>query len=109
MKKQRNHSQLNDQEKSPERANTETDLTDTDFKMEIMKTLKELRKVIDRSLLQGSLPCHGKGAFVTQRSCELCRAGPPKMAGPQCRLLTKRGPLEEGMAIHSHTLAVRTP
>ena len=36
MKKQRNHSQLNDQEKSPERANNETDLTDTDFKMEIM-------------------------------------------------------------------------
>ena len=66
MKKQRNHFQLNDEENSPERTNNETDLTDTDFKMEIMKTLKELRKVIDRNLLQGSPPCHGRRACVTQ-------------------------------------------
>ena len=52
MKKQRKHSQLKDQENSPERTNNETDifcLTDTEFKQEIMKILKELRKAIDRN------------------------------------------------------------
>ena len=49
MKKERKHSQLKDQEYSPERTNNETDLfslTDTKFKKEVMKILKELRKAI---------------------------------------------------------------
>ena len=50
MKQQRKRSQLNDQENSPERTNNETDLIDTDFKMDIMKIFKELRKVIERNL-----------------------------------------------------------
>ena len=52
MKKQRNHSQLKDQENFPERINNETDLfslLDTDFKKEIMKILKELRRAIDKN------------------------------------------------------------
>ena len=46
MKKLRNHSHLKEQENSPEAANNEIDpgsLTDTEFKREIMKILKELR------------------------------------------------------------------
>ena len=46
MKKLRNHSQLEEQENSPEGANNETDLcslTDTKFKNEVMKILKESR------------------------------------------------------------------
>ena len=46
MKKLRNHSQLKEQENSPEEANNETDLcslTDSEFKKEIVKILKELR------------------------------------------------------------------
>ena len=46
MKKLRNHSQLKEQENSTEGANNETDLcslTDTKFKREIVKILKELR------------------------------------------------------------------
>ena len=45
-KKLRSHSQLKEQENSPERANNETDLcslTVTKFKNEIVKILKELR------------------------------------------------------------------
>ena len=52
MKKQRNHTQLKDQENSPEITNNDTDffsLIDTDFKEEIMKIMKELRKVINRN------------------------------------------------------------
>ena len=52
MKEQRNHSQLKDQENSPERTNNETDLfglINTDFQKEIMKILKEIRKAIDRN------------------------------------------------------------
>ena len=48
MKKQRNHSQLKDQENSPERTNNKTDLfnlIDIEFKKEIMKTLKKLRTI----------------------------------------------------------------
>ena len=48
MKKLRNHSQLNQQENSPKAVNNETDLcslTDLEFKMEIVKILKELRDV----------------------------------------------------------------
>ena len=46
MNKVRNHSQLKEQENSPEAANNETDLCsliDTEFKREIVKILKELR------------------------------------------------------------------
>ena len=52
MKKQRNHSQFKDQENSPEGINKETDLfslTNTKFKKEVMKILKELRKVTKRN------------------------------------------------------------
>ena len=47
-----NHSPLKDQENSPERTNNETDLfslTDTEFKKEIMKILKEFKKAINRN------------------------------------------------------------
>ena len=47
MNKLRNHSQLKEQENSPKGANNETDLcslTDTKFKKEIVKLLKELRE-----------------------------------------------------------------
>ena len=46
MKTLRSHSQLKQQEKSPEGANNEIDLcslTDTEFKKEIVKILKELK------------------------------------------------------------------
>ena len=46
IKKFSNHSQLKEQENSPEGANNEVDLcilTDTEFKKEIVKILKELR------------------------------------------------------------------
>ena len=52
MKKQRNCSQLKGQEKSPERRNNETGLSsllDPKFKKEVIKMLKELRKIIDRN------------------------------------------------------------
>ena len=52
MKKLRNHSQLKEEENSPEGGNNETDLCtliDTKFKKEIMKILKELRKATDRN------------------------------------------------------------
>ena len=44
MKKHRNHSQLKEQENSPKAVNSETDLcslTDTEFKREVVKILKE--------------------------------------------------------------------
>ena len=46
MKQLRNHSQLKEQENSPEGENNETDLcnmTDSEFKKEMLKILKELR------------------------------------------------------------------
>ena len=52
MKKHRNYFQLKDQENSPERTINETDfftLTDSEFKKEIIKILKELRKTINRN------------------------------------------------------------
>ena len=52
MKKERNHSHLKDQENSPKGTNNETDLfslIDTEFKKEVMKILKELRKAVNRS------------------------------------------------------------
>ena len=50
IKQLKNHSQLKEQENSSEAANNETDLcslTDTEFKREIVKILKELRVDID--------------------------------------------------------------
>ena len=50
MKMLRNHSQLKEQENSPEGANNETDLcslTHTEFKKEVMKMLKKLRMDIN--------------------------------------------------------------
>ena len=52
MKKQRNYSQLKEQEKSTERKSNETDLfslPDPEFKKEVLKMLKELRKTINRN------------------------------------------------------------
>ena len=51
MKKQRNFSQLEEQN-SPERTNNETDLSsllDLKFKKEVIKMLNELWKTIDRN------------------------------------------------------------
>ena len=50
MKKLRNHSQLKEQENSPKAVHNETDLcslTDTKFKKEALKLLKELREDIN--------------------------------------------------------------
>ena len=52
MKKQRNHSQLQEQEKSLEEKWNETDLSslpDSEFRKEVIKLLKGLRKVINRN------------------------------------------------------------
>ena len=52
MKKQRNYSQLKEQEKSPDRTNKEIDLfslLDPELKKEVIKILKELRKAINRN------------------------------------------------------------
>ena len=52
MKKQRKYSQLKEQDKSPERTNNETDhtsLLNPEFKKEVIKILKELRKSINRN------------------------------------------------------------
>ena len=52
MQKQRDHSQLKDQENSYEGKNNETDLfnpIDTEFKKEVIKILKELRRTINRN------------------------------------------------------------
>ena len=52
MNKHRNYFQLRDQENSTERTNDKTDfftLTDSEFKKEIIKILKELRKILNRN------------------------------------------------------------
>ena len=51
MKKKRSRSQLNDQEKSPERINSEIDFTelDTEFKREIVKIWKAFKRIIGRN------------------------------------------------------------
>ena len=52
MKKLRKHSQLKEQENSPEVANSGTDLCsliDTEFKREIVKILKKLRLNVSRN------------------------------------------------------------
>ena len=46
---------------------------------------------------------------LTQWNYELCHVGPPKMDRSWWRVLTKRGPLEKGMANHFSILALRTP
>ena len=46
---------------------------------------------------------------LTQWNCEPCCVGPPKTDGSWWRILTKRGPLEKGMANHFRILALRTP
>ena len=46
---------------------------------------------------------------VTQWSYEPCHVGPPKLDGSWWRVLTKRGPLEMGMADHFIILASGTP
>ena len=51
---------------------------------------------------QGPQPC------LTQLNCELCHVGPPKIDGSSWSL-TKRGPLEKGIANHFSILALRTP
>ena len=48
-------------------------------------------------------------ACVTQGSFGPCGAGPPKMDESLWRVLTKHGPLEEGMVNHSSVLASRIP
>ena len=65
----------------------------------VQRTLKSLRV---------SQPS-GKRAYSTQRSYELCRAGPPKMDGSWGRVLTKSDPLEKEMATHSSIVAWRIP
>ena len=62
-----------------------------------------------RGPLQGSQPCHSEGTRITQWSYESCHAGPPKTDGSQWRVLTKYGPLEEGMTNHSSILGARNP
>ena len=52
MKKQKNQSRLKDQENSPERTNNETyhsNIIDSEFKKEIIKILKGLRKAVNRN------------------------------------------------------------
>ena len=51
MKSHRNHSHLKDQENYPEGTNDETDLFSLidKFKTQVTKTLKELRRAIDRN------------------------------------------------------------
>ena len=56
-----------------------------------------------------SQPCYGEGICITQWTYESYHAGPPKTDGSQWRVLTKHGPLEEGMANHSSILAMRIP
>ena len=51
MKKPRSYSQWKEQDKSPERTNSETDLIsllDPVFKKEVIKMLKELKNIMDR-------------------------------------------------------------
>ena len=56
---------------------------------------------------------HGPQPCLTQWNYKPCHVGPPKMVeSPRWswwRVLTKRGPLEKGMANHFSILALRTP
>ena len=48
--------------------------------------------------LRESITLYGPQPCQTQRKYEPCCVGPPKMYGSWWRVLTKRGPLEKGMA-----------
>ena len=52
---------------------------------------------------------HGPQPRLTQWNYEPRRVGPPKVDRSRRRVLTKRGPLEKGMANHFSTVALRTP
>ena len=52
---------------------------------------------------------HGPQPCLPQWNYEPCHVGPPKMDGSWWRVLTKRGPLEMGMANHLMILPLRTP
>ena len=52
---------------------------------------------------------HGPQPCLTQWNYEPCHVGPSKTDGSWWRVLTKRGPLEKGMANHFSILALRTP
>ena len=66
---------------------------------------KGLSRVFSNSTIwsYGSQPC------VTPWSYEACRARPPETDGSWWRVLTKRGPLEKGMANRFSMLVLRTP
>ena len=68
-------------------------------------TLLSLPDTSTADPFHGSQLCHGKGACVTQWSYEPCHAGPLKTDVSYWRVLTKRRPLEEGLAKHSSILA----
>ena len=51
----------------------------------------------------------GPQPYLTQLNYEPFHVGPPKTDGSWWRVLTKRGPLEKGMANHFSILALRTP
>ena len=56
-----------------------------------------------------SWPCHSKGGLHNSVKLWACYyAGPPKTDGTQWRVLTKHGPLEEGIVNHSSILVWRT-
>ena len=68
------------------------------------------RKMVSvKDPLSGSQPCHAGETCLTQRSYKPCCVGPPKTDRSKWRVLTKCGPLEEGMANHLSILATRTP
>ena len=52
---------------------------------------------------------HGPQPCLTQWNYEPCHVGPPKTGRSWWRDMTKRGPLEKGMANHFSILALRTP
>ena len=72
MKTLRNHSQLKEQENSPEAANSETDLCslmDTEFKREIMKILRKLRvnmKELRAGRNRNQIPLEGTRKYKEQ-------------------------------------------
>jgi len=51
---------------------------------------------------------HGPQTCLTQWNYEPCCVGPPKTDRSWWRVLTKRGPLEKGVANHIRILALRT-
>ena len=52
---------------------------------------------------------HACAAALSAPNPAAGHVGPPKMDGSWWRVLTKRGPLEKGMANHFNSLAFRTP